>query len=98
MFSSKNQAQLFSTFCIIRIICLILLNESCRGRDIFNMSERPRLEVLTPDEINELFESRRSAGTNRIIKSAEDTFREFVTAKGLNLAGLAAIMPHLTAL
>ena len=53
------------------------------------MSERPRFELLTPDEINELFESRRSSGTNRIIKSAEDTFREFVTAKGLNLADLA---------
>ena len=53
------------------------------------MSERPRYEVLTPDKINELFESRRSAGTNRIIKSAEDTFREFVTAKRLNWADLA---------
>ena len=51
--------------------------------------ERPRFELLTPDEINELFEPRRSAGTNRVIKSAEDAFREFVTAKGLNIADLA---------
>ena len=54
-----------------------------------SISERPRFELLTPDEMNELFESRRSDSTNRVIKSAEATFREFVSAKGVNLADLA---------
>ena len=49
------------------------------------MSEQPRFHLLEPHELDEFLFSRKADSTNRVIKSAEDVFREFLCAKGLSI-------------
>ena len=49
------------------------------------MSEQPRFHLLEPHELEELLFSRKAESTNRVIKSAEYLFKEFLSAKGLSM-------------
>ena len=49
------------------------------------MLELPRFHLLEPHKLEELLFSRKADYTNRVSKSAEDLFREFLCANGLSI-------------
>ena len=69
--------------------CLDSCHATCvRRPEVCEISDRPGFELLLQHEIDDLFSSRRSVSTNRVIKSAEDMFREFLSVKELNMLDL----------
>ena len=60
------------------------------------MLELPRFHLLEPHKLEELLFSRKADYTNRVIKSVEDLFREFLCAKGLSTHFLTLMIISIT--
>ena len=75
-FSNKTLKMITFWYSIV-ISSVLVVGAGCWVSYFYNMPEQPRFHLLTPHELEELLFSRRAESSNRIIKSAEDVFREF---------------------